>query len=372
MTNEQASTVPVEQAVEQGPEGRGWFQERWQRSGAGTAQIAARVGLIGAFIAIVIAFSIARPEAFPTWNNVQSILSLAAPLTLLAVVLTIPMIMGDFDLSFAAVAQLGGVVALYFISKETVGTGGAIALAILVGVVVGLINGFLVAYTGISAFILTLAVGSVATGLEFAIGEDQNVGLGIPESYLGIARTEILGLNLPVWLVLAIAIILWWVTRQTVLGRSFHAIGGNPEASYLSGLRIKFTRITAFVIVGAGAGFAGILLTARSASYFPNIAQSLLLPAFAAVFIGAAVGARGQFNIFGTVFGVIFMAVIQTGLTMTNQPEWTTNVIFGLLLLAAILLTRVDVLIAKFRRAAPPPSAPPAAVRPADASTGQG
>jgi ribose transport system permease protein len=316
----------------------------------GSAQTLARVGLVGAYAAIVIGFSLARPDSFPTFENFASILDLAAPLILLAVALTLPMIMGDFDLSFAAIAQLAGAVALFTIND--VGVAGAVALALGVGLVVGTINGTLVSWTGISAFILTLGVGSIATGIESAVSGGRNLGLDLPEGYLAIERTKALGLTLPVLIVIGVAIVLWWITRQTVFGRAVHAIGGSPEASYLAGLRVKLTRVIAFAFVGVASGFAGVILTASSASYYPNIAQGLLLPAYAAVFIGAAVGSRGQFNIFGTCFGVLFMSTISAGLTMTSQPEWTTNVIWGALLLGAILMTRLDVLRGHFRRRA--------------------
>jgi ribose/xylose/arabinose/galactoside ABC-type transport system permease subunit len=337
---------------------------RLRRKGGGSSggggQTAARVGMIGAYVVIVIAFAIARPDSFPTLDNLASILDLAAPMILLAVVLTIPMLMGDFDLSFAAVAQLAGAIALYFIAEHHFGVAGAIVIALLVGLVVGFINGMLVAWTGISAFILTLATGSIATGIEFAIAGGRNLGLNLPLPYLGVERTEVLGVTLPVIIVAVVAIVLWWITRQTVFGRAIHAIGGNAEASYLSGIRIKSTRVAAFILVGLGAGFAGIILTSRAASYYPNMAQSLLLPSYAAVFIGAALGSRGQFNVFGTCFGVLFMSTISAGLTMTNQPEWTTNVIWGALLLGAILMTRLEGIRSRFSKA----SAPAAGNRP--------
>jgi ribose transport system permease protein len=119
------------------------------------------------------------------------------------------------------------------------------------------------------------------------------------------------------------------------------AVGGNPEAAYLSGVNVRLTRAIGFCVVGLGAALAGIILTSQAASYYSESASGLLLPTYAAVFIGASTLKDGQFHVWGSVVGVLFMATLQTALTTLNQPAWLSNVIQGALLIAAILLTRL-------------------------------
>jgi ribose transport system permease protein len=301
----------------------------------------AQYGLIVAFVAMLVAFSLARPQAFPTWDNAIAIVSLAAPLLMLGIVVTIPMIIGDFDLSVTQVTQFAGALALYGMQNHGWSTPLAVVAAVAAGVAFGCLNGILVATTGISAFILTLAVGSVAMGAETAIAGDSLPGTDVPASYLTLARSEIGPIPVSVVIVAACGVALWFFTQHLVWGRSVRAIGGSMAAARLAGINVRATRVLGFVIVGLGAAVAGVLMTSQSGAYYAGAAGGLLLPAYTGVFIGATVGPSGQFNVPGSCFGIIFMATLTTGLTMIDTPAWTNNVISGVVLATAVLLTRL-------------------------------
>jgi ribose transport system permease protein len=305
------------------------------------ALLASRYGLLFAFAASLIGFSLARPQAFPTGRNAESILTLAAPSLILAVGLTVVLVMQDFDLSFGAMIGLAGGAATSFM----VSNGWPMVLALIVvlgiGVLAGLLNGFMVAYLGGSSFIITLAMGTVLTGVEYALSHQNTVYSGFPQAYVDIASKDFLGLSNQIWIAAVIGALIWVLLDRTEIGRYMYAIGGNPEAARLSGVRVLPLRVLGFVIVGVTAAVVGILLTSVSGSYAPNGGTAYLLPAFAAVFLGAAVFRPGEFNVPGTIVGVIFLGVIQTGLIMLDFQTYVINLVQGGILISAVLISRL-------------------------------
>jgi ribose transport system permease protein len=301
----------------------------------------ARYGVLVAFALMLVVFSLARPDTFPTLDNLKAILSTAAPALIVAAGLTVPLIMGDFDLSFGSMISLAGSTAVALMALHHTGWGIALVLALLIGVAAGLVNGFIVAYLGGSSFIITLAMGTVLTGLEFAIGKQKTIFDGVAPGYASIAQNELLGLSNMVWIAAGLAIVIWILLDLTEVGRFMYAIGGNAEASRLSGVRTRGLRLAGFVIVAVAAAVVGVILTSNSASYSPNLGASYLLPAYAGAFLGSAVLRPGQFSLPGTVIGVLFLGVIQTGLTMLNLQTFVINLVQGAILVSAVLLSRL-------------------------------
>jgi len=202
-------------------------------------------------------------------------------------------------------------------------------------------NGFMVAFLGGSSFIITLAMGTVLTGVEFGLTSQDTVYSGFPSAFTKIAGGEFLGLSNLIWIAAVVAVIIWVLLERTEVGRYMYAIGGNAEAARLSGVRVRYLRLVGFVIVALAAAVVGLLLTSQSASYAPSLGISYLLPAFAAVFLGAAVFRPGEFNVLGTVIGVLFLGVIQTGLTMLNLETYLINLVQGGILITAVLVSRL-------------------------------
>ena len=301
-----------------------------------------RYGTIAAFIIVVALFSFARPDTFATWENWQSILNLGSVVMVIAAALTVPMIMGDFDLSVGYNTQLMGAFAIVMLAHVGASTGVTIVLTLLLGALVGAVVGGIVAWSKVSAFVITLGAGTIMLGIELRITHGGiNIFEGIPASFTSIATKQFLGLQLPIWLMFGVYILLWFVTEHTVIGRYMAAIGGNPEAARLSGIRVEVVRLIGFVIVGLGAALAGIILTAQAQQYYANAATGYLLPAYAGVFLGAATLRANQFHIFGTFVGVLFMQTIQTGLIIMNYSAYLANIIQGTILIVAVLLSRV-------------------------------
>lgn len=300
-----------------------------------------RYGVLIAFVVTIAIFSRLRPDSFATIDNARAILQTAAPALIVAMALTVPLVLGDFDLSFGSVIGLTGGVSVVLMATHGVAWPLATLVAIGIALLVGAINGLLVAYFGGSSFIITLAMGTVVTGIEFAFTQQATIFSGTAPEYRSIAQGDFLGFANTVWYAAAIGVILWLFLDHSETGRYMYAVGGNAEASRLSGLRTKGLRLVGFMVIAAGAGIVGILLTSTSGAYTPSFGLSFLLPAYAGAFLGAATSRSGQFNVPGTAVGVLFLGVIQTGLTMLNLQTYAINLVQGGILIVAVLLSRL-------------------------------
>jgi ribose transport system permease protein len=298
-------------------------------------------GLLVAFAVLVVFFSLERPSAFPTLNNLRAVLSGAAPLGVLAFGLTVPMIMGDFDLSIGYHTQVLAAIVVSLMAFSHFAAGSSIIVTIGIGAGIGFVLGSIIAWSKVSAFVVTLGAGIIFEGIELQITEAKTVFQGLSPSYVALARDQFLGFTLPVWFALAVAVVLWYVTRHTVLGRRMAAVGGNQEAARLSGINVELMRTAGFVMVGIAAAIAAIIITSQAASSYPESASGLLIPAYAGVFLGASVLRPGEFHVWGTVIGVLFFEMIQNGLTLMNYGASTTNIIEGAVFIIGVLVSRI-------------------------------
>jgi ribose transport system permease protein len=309
------------------------------------SELMARFGVLFALVGCIIFFS-TQEDKFRTYDNLQTTLELSAPLLMLALGLTVVLVMGDFDLSIAGTAALSSAIIVATVVRTDIPWGLAVLIAMLAAFVVGSFNGALIAYVGTPSFITTLATGVILAGLELAVTGPGTTfisgGTEIPRSYrnLGIGEPFV-EIKSPVWIGLALAIVLWAVLTKTEIGRFMYAIGGNPEAARLSGIPVKFLRASGFVFVAMCALSAGLVGSARTGSHVRNFGGSLLLPAYAAAFLGATMSKRRQFNIPGTVLGAIFLQVVDSGLTFMGYDQDVKNIVKGGILIAAVLVGRI-------------------------------
>ena len=265
---------------------------------------------------------------------------------MMALGLTVVLVMGDFDLSVSGMVAVASAVVVAIVVRTDIPWGVAILIAAGVALVVGVFNGVLVAYVGTPSFITTLATGVMLAGVELAVTGPGTTfisgGTDIPRSYRNLGIGEpLLQIKSPVWIAIGLAIVLWLLLTKTEVGRFMYAIGGNPEAARLSGIPVKFLRASGFVVVALCALAAGIVASARTGSHVRNVGGSLLLPAFAAAFLGATMSKRGQFIVLGTVVGAVFLQVVESGLTFMGYDQDVKNLVKGAILIAAMLLGRV-------------------------------
>jgi len=311
------------------------------RASARGQLILAKYGVLIAFVLVVVFFSLARSESFPTVENLRSILTSAAPALVIAAGLTVVLVMQDFDLSFGSMIGLGAGAAVTLMANEGWSWPLALAVALGFGIAGGALSGYLVSYLRGPSFIITLAMGTVLTGIEFALTDQKTIFSGVAPGYASIGQDEFLGLNNMVWIAGVFALLLWAVLDRTEIGRYMYAIGGNQEAARLAGIRTRALRLLGFMVVGFSAALVGVLISSQSASYSPSPGIAFLLPAFAAAFLGSACFRPGEFNIPGTVVGVLFLGVIQTGLTMLDLETYVINLVQGGILISAVLVSRL-------------------------------
>ena len=296
--------------------------------------ISAAYVLLG-FIAI---FAVWVPDTFLTTGTLKSVLYENSVTAILAVGLVVPFAAGAFDISIGATLGLCAVILGVLVTDSGVPWPLAIVLTILAGACVGAANGAMVVWGRIDSIIATLASMSILTGLALAIGQNR-VFLDYPSSFTKLGSAQFLGISFPVWCLLVIALIAWYVLDRTAMGRSVYATGGGLEAARLAGVRTRQCIFWALVASATVAAIAGIVATARVGSSQADLGPPYLLPAFAAVFLGGTQFRNGRFNVWGSVLATYTLAVGVAGLTQAGGPIWLPDVFNGLALAIAVSLT---------------------------------
>ncbi len=299
----------------------------------------ARFGTLASLIALLIVFSLGRPDVFPTVNNLLNIMSQISILGTMAFGLTVCLVMGLFDLSIAAMATLGGYVATFLLVQypDSVSVPVAVAASLVTAALIGMINGLIVSYLGISAFIATLATGSIITGAVLGVSDSKTIITGIPDAFMAIGQGAVFGVANPILIMLSVGLALWAMLEHTQVGRHLYAIGGSLEASRLSGIAVKRYAPFALAICAACAGLGGLMAAAVLGAGRPQgVGDGYLLNAFASVFIGASSLRPGKFHILGTLIGVLLIGVINNGLSVMGVPTYWQYIVQGVLLVAAL------------------------------------
>jgi len=299
-----------------------------------------RYGVFGVFVIMIATFGVLRTQDFLQLDTLKEILVNASVLAVVASGLTLVLAIGEFDLSFGSVAGFAGAVVVYMMYKAGLPLVPALAVALVAGLVAGLANGVIVAYGKVPALIATLAVGSVAEGVERWIFNDETIYEGIPHSFLSITNTSVFGFQMIVPISIVVVIALCLICSFTTFGRRVFATGGSEEAARIAGIRTRRVRTVTFILMGLGAGIAGILLMSQASSYYPNSGTGLLLPAYAACFLGWSAAGADRFYPAYTYFGVLFIGTLSTGLIMLQVASWVTDVVQGVVLVSAVLVAR--------------------------------
>jgi len=277
---------------------------------------------------------------FASWSNFQTILAYLLPLLVVAVGLTLVLIIGGIDLSVTSTIALASVVGGKIMSSEEgwlAGNALAIPVGLLamlsVGVVIGMINGVAVTSCRIPAFIATLTTMMFVSGLAIWFTLSRKIG-GLPPGFVMLGQK--------LWLAAAIAGVATWLAHvtlsRTLFGRQLYAIGHNAKAALVSGVPVKRVTFTAYVLCGLLAGVASILFTAGLETGNPEMARDNLLDVVGAVVIGGTSLYGGKGRVVGTVFGVLFLALVDNSLNLLGLNFYTVTMVKGGVILLAALL----------------------------------
>jgi ribose transport system permease protein len=297
-----------------------------------------RFGLILLLLILFLIFSFndRTGDAFTSAANIQNILGNQSITGILAIAMVIPLVCDAMDLSVPAVA---GVANVTFASL--IGTHGqpiflGIVVAMAISITIGCINGVLVAFFGVSSFIVTLGVFTLLGALLQAYTGGRFINQNMPSSLSDWGSGIILGVPTSIIPLVVVAVLAWYVLMHTAFGRELESIGDNPVAARLVGLPIRKSIFTSLLVSSALAGFAGILLTARLGGADPTAGPSYLFPAFAAVFLSATVFRVGRYNVWGAVAGVFLTAVAVNGIALYGAAGWVTPAFNGAALIIAV------------------------------------
>jgi len=289
------------------------------------------------FVALFVTFCLAAPDTFATTVNFRVMIAGQATIVLLALALVIPLRAGDFDLSVAAVMILVGCM-VGSLSEDGHSTAVACGLALLIGPIVGFINGLLVVRVGIDSFIATLGTFTVLVGLSRFVSGGTFVTT-VPQDLIELCRRSVFNLSLSVWVGWFLALAVWYVFECTPVGRYLLFIGSSISAAKLAGLRVNAYRQGVYIISGTISAVAGILLAGTIGSVDPTASGAYLLPPITAAFLGASAIKLGRFNVAGTLVAIYLVAVGVTGLQMLGFESWISDVFNGAFLIFAVGLT---------------------------------
>jgi L-arabinose transport system permease protein len=292
-------------------------------------------GLVLLFLLALVIVSATVPN-FMTQRNILGLLQSVVTIGIVACTMMLCLASRDFDLSVGSTVAFTGMIAV-MVSNSTERISLGLLAALGAGVLVGVVNGVVIARLRINALITTLATMQIVRGLALIASDGRAVGVDDP-AYFDIAQTLLLGVPLPI-IVMALAFFLFgFVLNRTVFGRNTLAIGGNPDASRLAGVNVGTIRIWIFTLQGLACAVAGILLSSRITSGQPNAAQGLELSVISACVLGGVSLAGGRAAISGVLVGVLIMGIAENVMNLLNIQAFYQYVVRGVILLLAVLL----------------------------------
>jgi len=292
-------------------------------------------GLLVLTVLLALLFSILLPDTFPTWLNLRSLLSDKAVVAMLSLAATVPMMTGKIDLTVGYGVVLWHILA---ISLQIAGVPWpfAVLIVLALGILFGLLNGLLVEVAQIDSFIATLGTGTVIYAVAlWWTGGRQVIGRLAP-SFFAIDTASIAGIPIPAFYVLALAVMLWLISAYTPLGRYLYAIGANPRAAELNGISTRRYVMLAFMTSGLITAIAGVVLASRLRVGQASVGLEFLLPALVGAFLGSTTITPGRVNIWGTIVGVVILAIGISGIEQLGGAFWVEPAFNGATLLVAI------------------------------------
>lgn len=274
-------------------------------------------------------------DTFLTIPNILNVLLQISIIAILGFGVTIIIISAGIDLSLGSVMALVGMGTAAILTSSTPSIFLAILGGLLIGGIVGFMNGITVAYIYLPAFIATLAMMSIARGVALVVTNAIPI-YNLPESFLFLGSGFLWGVPTPIYIMISLYFILDFILRKTKFGRYTYAIGGNEEATRLSGINIKRYKLLVYVVGGICTGVAGILFTARLGSGQPTAGVGYELDAITAAILGGTNLFGGSGNLIGTLIGAFVMGVINNGQALLNISSYVQNIVRGIIVILAV------------------------------------
>jgi ribose transport system permease protein len=297
--------------------------------------------LLFVWAVIVVIFGILRPDTFLTTSNFTTIFGSQAILVVLALALLPPLTAGDYDLSVAATMTLSAMTLAILNVNHGWSIWSSIAVALGVGVAVGLVNGALVVVLQIDSLIATLGSSTFIAGVVLWISDSQTIS-GINEGLIDwVVVKRLFGIPLEFYYGLALGVVIFYVFEFMPVGRRLLFVGRGRSVARLSGIRVSQLRWGALVVSGVISAFAGVLYAGTLGSADPTSGLSFLLPAFAAAFLGATTIQPGRFNPIGSIAAVYFLVTGITGLQLLGVQTFVQQLFYGGALVVAVAISQI-------------------------------
>lgn len=291
------------------------------------------------FLVVVIIFQILQPQFLSTANIVNMIQTVSTTV-IAAIGLTFVIAIGRSDISFYMTCCFCGVLMAWLVSLGWHPVP-AIFAGVLAGAAWGAVSGVAVGKLKLPDIITTIAIGSIAFGLGYVFSDGAFIMTNFIESKTHyLSQYAVLGIPLPVYIMLVVIVAAYYLLEKSRFGRAFYAVGATEKAAYLSGVNINRTIVLAYVICGTLAAVAALIMTARQGYGNVKIGMNILMPCFTAVYIGMSVFKRPC--VIGTFLGALLVTAIATGFTSVNIPYYWSNLVTGIVLIIAILLSKIS------------------------------
>jgi ribose/xylose/arabinose/galactoside ABC-type transport system permease subunit len=301
-------------------------------------------------ITILIVFSLTQPSFF-TANNLRNAVTSVAVLWIIAMGATLVQLTGGIDLSSAAIAALAGIGLAKSLEAGLPGPAVIVVVVIFTAVVGAVTNGLLIGGLGLNVFVVTLASMTALTGVV-NLWSDANTFFVADPAVRWLASGSLLGVPVPILLMVLTLGLFLFMQDRTYFGRDVFAVGGSMKAAKLSGIRTMRTQVVVYAIAGGMAGLAGVLAVGRIGAAAPQPDSSLPLIAIAAILLGGTTLSGGSGSVAGTALGVLFIGVLQNGLSISGVPTFWQQVLTGVILIVAVLGDRLGIIRRPRRRPA--------------------
>ena len=306
-----------------------------------TSRFLRRYATVFGYIVLLTFFSLVS-KRFLSLNNFITILRTIAPLAILSLGLTFVMITKRTDLSIGYSTSILGIVVGACMKRFGFPVWGSVIVTMVAGATIGTVNGFAVAYVGIPDFIATLGIGYLLGGLNQAYTKGYSIS-SFPDSFNLFGMQRIKGvLPVSVIILLLVFLVFYFVISKTRFGRYIYSIGGNEEATMMSGINVKKNILKAYIVCGIGAGIAAVVMTSKLGQANPTAGESYLLDAMASVFLGATAFKDGEPNLLGTLLGTLIIGTMSNGLTLMNVPYFVKDIATGLIIIIAVTITALQ------------------------------
>ncbi len=314
-----------------------------ERNGRKAGQLVSRFGLIIAWIVVILFFSFLPKtrDVFPTLDNVASILGSQSVIAILTLALVVPLITGDYDLSVAFTMTLSSMIIAVLNVQHHWSIVAAVTVAVLAGAVVGVVNAVTILFFRIDSLIVTLGTGTFIGGVVLWMSDSNTISGVSPGLVKWVIVQRVFHVPIAFYYALVLALVMWYAIEFTPLGRRMLFVGRGRNVARLSGINAERVRLGAFIASGVISALGGVVYAGTTGAADPTSGTQLLLPAFAAAFLGATTIYPGRFNPIGALCAVFFLVTGITGFQLLGAQSFVQQLFYGGALVLAVALSQL-------------------------------